>query len=61
VPTTRTWSNSTYSNGLDGSRSAEEKAALVDELFDRYAALVAEAPEEHAMDYVHCYAVIEKA
>ena len=26
----------------------------------RYARLVAEAPADHGMDYVHCYAVIEK-
>ena len=60
VPTTRTWSNSTYSNGLDAGRSAEQKAEIVDELFDRYAALVAQEPADHGMDYVHCYAVIEK-
>lgn len=60
VPTTRTWSNSTYANGLDASRAADEKAAIVDELFSRYAALVAKEPEHHGMDYVHCYAVVEK-
>ena len=61
VPTTRTWSNSTYGNGLDATRSAEEKADIVDELFSRYAALVAKDPADHGMDYVHCYAVIERA
>jgi len=60
VPTTRTWSNSTYSNGLDAGRSAEQKAEIVDELFDHYAALVAQELADHGMDYVPCYAVIEK-
>lgn len=41
-------------------RTAAEKRALVDELFDRYAAAVAKAPGDHGMDYVHAFMVIEK-
>ena len=55
VPTTRTWSNSTFLAGLDDGRSDDEKAALVDELFRRYAQRVADAPKDHAMDYTHVY------
>jgi len=36
VPTTRTWSNSTFFAGLDFSRSVEEREAIVDEMFSRY-------------------------
>jgi len=60
VPTTRTWSNSSYLGGLSETRPLAEKNAIVDELFDRYAAEVAKDPSRHAMDYVHCYLVIEK-
>ncbi|MEC8484151.1 MAG: hypothetical protein VXY99_10045 [Pseudomonadota bacterium] len=56
----RTWSNSTYMNGLCDSRTSEEKAELVDELFHRYVDKVAKDPSSHAMDYVHSYAIIER-
>jgi indole-3-acetate O-methyltransferase len=56
VPTTRTWSNSTFAAGAMASgKSAAEAAAMTDELFSKYEAKVALAPEEHAMDYVHSY------
>ena len=56
VPTTRTWSNSTFLAGLDDeARRPEEKDAIVDVLFDQYTSRVAENPEAHAMDYVHSY------
>ena len=60
VPTTRTWSNSTFIAGLSDSRTAEEKDALVEELFSRYAARVEAAPRDHAMDYTHAYLHAEK-
>mmetsp|Transcript_6788 Transcript_6788/g.15027 ORF Transcript_6788/g.15027 Transcript_6788/m.15027 type:complete len:382 (-) Transcript_6788:349-1494(-) len=60
VPTLRTWSNSTFTSGLSAERPAAEKAALADELFQRYEQEVAAAPELHGMDYVHCYMHIEK-
>ena len=60
VPTTRTWSNSTFIAGLSDERSPEEKDALVDELFSVYQARVAENPAEHAMDYVHSYLRVVK-
>ena len=33
---------------------------MVDEMFARYTARVALAPEEHAMDYVHSYLHVGK-
>ena len=60
IPTTRTWSNSTYISGLSDSRSPEEKAQIVDEFFSRYEDEVAAAPADHAIDYVHAYIVMEK-
>merc|ERR1711990_14410 len=60
VPTTRTWSNSTFVAGLSNNRSTEEKEALVEEMFRRYEARVAVAPLDHAMDYTHAYLHVEK-
>jgi hypothetical protein len=63
VLTTRTWSNSVYFDALDSTRDDDHRMsrdAVVDELFARYAAEVAAAPADHAMDYVHAFAVIEK-
>ena len=45
---------------LSDSRSAEEKATIVDEFFKRYEIEVAKRPEDHGMDYVHAYIVIAK-
>lgn len=67
VLTTRTWSNSVYRDALDESRDCSfssdgrlSRNDVVDLLFDRYAAEVAKAPEDHAMDYVHAFVVVEK-
>lgn len=62
VPTTRTWSNSTFVTGATSSGVPQAEAdAMVDEMFRRYEARVALAPEEHAMDYVHSYLHVTKA
>jgi hypothetical protein len=61
VPTTRTWSNSTFLAGVSASRAPQEQAALVDALFGAYEQRVAAAPSDHAMDYVHAYVHFEKA
>eukprot|EP01043_Picozoa_sp_COSAG02_P062897 COSAG02_NODE_8792_length_2443_cov_2.902304_2_plen_399_part_00 len=65
VLTTRTWSNSVYRDALDDSRdfSSDDRLTrddVVDMLFERYAVEVAKAPEDHAMDYVHAFVVLEK-
>lgn len=46
--------------GLSDSCSAQEKADIVDEFFRRYESVVATNPEDHGMDYVHAYLVIQK-
>lgn len=62
VPTTRTWSNSTFVSGATrAGRSPGEAAAMADDMFAKYVDLVAEDPAQHAMDYVHSYAHAEKA
>ncbi|KAA8497474.1 N-methyl-L-tryptophan oxidase [Porphyridium purpureum] len=60
IGTIRTWSNSVFLSALSDERCAEEKAALVDELYERYAQRIANDPSHHAMDYVHAYLLAEK-
>ncbi|KAI8520586.1 hypothetical protein Bbelb_003400 [Branchiostoma belcheri] len=60
IPTTRTWSNHTFLSGLSDSRSAAEKAAIVDKFFGMYEAEVAAAPADHGMGYVHTFIHIKK-
>jgi len=60
IPTLRSWSEPTFVNGLSDSRTAEEKAGIVDEFYKRYQDRVSQSPEGHAMDYVHIYIVCEK-
>ena len=60
VPTLRSWSEPTFVSGLKDSRSAEEKAEIVDTFYERYRQRVEQAPKGHAMDYVHIYLVCEK-
>lgn len=62
VPTTRTWSNSTFESGATSMGVAPEAAAeMADEMFHKYVERVAKAPQDHAMDYVHSYLHIERA
>ena len=62
MPTTRTWSNSTFVAGALATGSTEEEAhALTDEMYARYEARVASDPAQHAMDYVHSYLHVSKA
>ena len=60
VLSTRVWSNWTYRSALSNTRSESEKDKIVDEFFARYEADVAENPEDHAMDSVHCYIHFKK-
>lgn len=62
VPTTRTWSNSTFVSGALACGHSQQKAeALADEMFDRFEARVAADPANYAMDYVHSYFHAAKA
>lgn len=60
VPTTKTWSNSTFRSALKDRHSEDEKDAIMAKFWANYEDLVAKAPEKHGMDYVHSYLVIEK-
>lgn len=60
IPTLRSWSEPVFLAGLSGKRPVAERAALVDEFYGRYQALVAASPEGHGMDYVHCYMICRK-
>lgn len=58
VPTTRTWSHSTFASALHDHR--EDKETVMKQFWDNYKSLVAQAPEQHGMDYAHAYIVLEK-
>ena len=60
IPTLRSWSEPVFVAGLDKSRPAEQRTAIVDEFYHRYERLVAENPAGHGMDYVHIYLVLRK-
>lgn len=61
VPTTRTWSNSTFVSGAQACGVTPPKAAeMAEEMFRQYEARVAVNPTNHAMDYVHSYLHISK-
>jgi hypothetical protein len=60
IPTLRSWSEATFASGLSSARPVEERQAIIDRFYDNYETMVREVPEGHAMDYVHCYLIIEK-
>jgi len=60
VPTTKTWSHSTFKSALNDTRSEEEKERIMDQFWENYMTLVEKNPKEHGMDYVHAYIVFEK-
>lgn len=60
VPTTRSWSHSTFKGALNNDRTEQEKEHVMARFWKNYEELVAEDPESHGMDYVHSYLVIEK-
>ena len=60
IPTLRSWSETTFAAGLSSQRSSEECQEILDRYFDSYQQCVREDPAGHAMDYVHCYLIVEK-
>ena len=60
VPTTKTWSHSTFKSGLRADRSEEEKESIMAQFWENYMSLVEKNPGVHGMDYVHAYIVFEK-
>ncbi len=60
VPTLRSWSENVFFNGLDFSRSVEERRSIVEQFYSNYNSLVRTEPSNHSMDYVHVYMVARK-
>jgi SAM-dependent methyltransferase len=60
IPTLRSWSESTFFGGLSPERSAEERGEIIGRFYGTYEARVREAPQGHAMDYVHAFLTIAK-
>jgi hypothetical protein len=60
VPTLRSWSETVFAGALNPSRSAAERAAIIDDFYGAYEVEVAAGPEGHRMDYVHCVTEIAK-
>lgn len=58
VPTTRTWSHSTFKSALRPDRTDKEE--VMNQFWENYKQLVEQQPEQHGMDYVHAYIVLEK-
>jgi hypothetical protein len=61
VPTTRTWSHSTFKSALKEDRTEKDKEEVMAQFWENYMSLVEKDPESHGMDYVHAYFVFEKA
>lgn len=62
VPTTRSWSESTFKAALKGQphRTEKERQDIMNKFWGYYVDLVEEDPASHHMDYVHTYSTIEK-
>jgi len=58
VPTTKSWSHSTFRNALRSER--DDKEEVMNQFWENYMSIVEENPEKHGMDYVHSYLVLEK-
>lgn len=58
VPTTRTWSHSTFQSALHPDRP--DKVEVMNQFWQNYMDLVETDPDNHGMDYVHNYLVLEK-
>lgn len=61
VPTLRSWSESTFFNGLSARRPEAERRQVIEDFYQAYVDRVAADPRGHAMDYVHAYMTIAKA
>jgi hypothetical protein len=60
IPTLRSWSAATFRAALDASRPEGERDGIIENFYGTYETMVREAPEGHAMDYVHVYLTIAK-
>ncbi len=59
VKTLRSWSEGVFMAGL-GKRRCGPKQELIDTFYERYRSLVESSPQDHGMDYVHCYLLVAK-
>jgi len=60
IPTLRSWSEPVFLAGLSTDRPAAARTAIVEDFYTRYQTRVAQSPEGHGMDYVHCYMICRK-
>jgi len=58
VPTTKSWSHSTFRDALKVERPDKEE--VLNQFWENYVSLVVDKPEDHGMDYAHAYLVLEK-
>lgn len=58
VPTTRSWSHSTFENALHSDRDDKEK--VMAQFWENYMSIVEKDPSSHGMDYAHAYIIFEK-
>mmetsp|Transcript_4366 Transcript_4366/g.6134 ORF Transcript_4366/g.6134 Transcript_4366/m.6134 type:complete len:404 (+) Transcript_4366:268-1479(+) len=58
VPTTRTWSHSTFRDALRIERTDKEEVMAA--FWENYKSIVEKNPKDHGMDYVHAYLILEK-
>ena len=61
VPTLRSWSESTFFNGLSTGRPVAERRQVIEDFYQAYVDRVTTDPRGHAMDYVHAQMTIAKA
>lgn len=60
IPTIRSWNQSIFAGALSSDRPQQERTELIENYYGTYETQVRENPQGHAMDYVHCYMVIQK-
>ena len=60
IPGIRYWSESIYAGALSSRRSVEERGEIIEHYYQTYAERVRSSPDDHQMDHVNAYIVIEK-
>jgi len=60
IGTIRSWNQSVFLGALDGSRSPDERHAIIEDYYEAYRVRVLDNPTGHGMDYVHAYMTVVK-
>ncbi len=60
IPTLRSWSEVAFASALSPERPVEERVSIIDNFYGAYEERVRQAPQGHAMDYVHIYLILRK-